>query len=316
MPRSTCKQMKWNNHKFIFNVSGNGNWMNSHAQCPVAIELDGYIRVFFSSRVRRNLALPTYVDLDSDSLKVLKVHTKPILDCGEAGSFDNHGIFPVFIWKEVDAIYLYYVGWYRGSDINYHNAVGIAASYDNGDSFVKLFPGPIMPPLKNEPYACRSLWIEKIVDQYVMVYASDYGMYKTEKTNEPVYDLKVAMSKDLINWVRNGVSVVKHGYFGEAIARPTILKDNSYHMWFSYRGSKDFGRGKDAYKIGYAKSDDMKTWVRTDESSGFSPSNQEWDQEMQTYPYIIKLYDKTLMFYNGNDFGATGFGCVESSNNF
>jgi hypothetical protein len=37
-------------------------------------------------------------------------------------------------------------------------------------------------------------------------------------------------------------------------------------------------------------------------------SNEGWDSEMIAYPYIINIKGKSVMFYNGNSFGKTGFG--------
>jgi hypothetical protein len=32
---------------------------------------------------------------------------------------------------------------------------------------------------------------------------------------------------------------------------------------------------------------------------------------MMAYPYVVKVDDRVLMFYNGNGFGAAGFGVAE-----
>ena len=49
-------------------------------------------------------------------------------------------------------------------------------------------------------------------------------------------------------------------------------------------------------------------WERNDTAAGISVSGQGWDSEIITYPYVIRVGNQDLMFYNGNGFGATGFG--------
>ena len=95
----------------------------------------------------------------------------------------------------------------------------------------------------------------------------------------------------------------------ESNTRPTVLKkDGSFHMWFAYRGANDYRGGKNSYRIGYAHSSDLLHWIRDDDLAGITVSDQGWDSNLITYPYVIKIKDQILMFYNGNGFGATGFG--------
>ena len=79
-------------------------------------------------------------------------------------------------------------------------------------------------------------------------------------------------------------------------------------MWFCFRGSHDFRDGADAYRIGYAHSDDLQQWHRADDRAGMPPSESGWDSTMIAYPAVVTTGGDTLMFYNGCDFGRDGFG--------
>ena len=79
-------------------------------------------------------------------------------------------------------------------------------------------------------------------------------------------------------------------------------------MWFSYRTSKDYRGGDGSYKMGYATSPDGMTWQRNDAMAGITTSDKGWDSEMIAYPYIVDTPHGRYMFYNGNGFGASGFG--------
>jgi hypothetical protein len=76
-------------------------------------------------------------------------------------------------------------------------------------------------------------------------------------------------------------------------------------MWYSIRSFAE------PYRVGYAESVDGLRWVRMDSEAGIARSNDGWDSEMICYPAVIKVGPRTLMFYNGNGHGASGFGAAE-----
>ena len=80
-------------------------------------------------------------------------------------------------------------------------------------------------------------------------------------------------------------------------------------MWFGFRNYFDFRNNPiNSYRIGYAESDDGIHWLRNDSQSGINLSETGWDSEMISYPYIVPFKKKLYLFYNGNQFGKTGFG--------
>jgi hypothetical protein len=88
-----------------------------------------------------------------------------------------------------------------------------------------------------------------------------------------------------------------------AVGRPAVVRDGSlYRMWYSIRS---FSR---LYTIGYAESEDGLAWTRKDERAGIDKSAGGWDSEMICYPNVVRVGGRTLMFYNGNGLGRTGFG--------
>ena len=65
------------------------------------------------------------------------------------------------------------------------------------------------------------------------------------------------------------------------------------------------------YRIGYAVSDDLHSWIRKDQEAGIEYSSEGWDSQMMHYPHVFNLDNKWYMLYNGNDFGRYGFGLAE-----
>ena len=147
-----------------------------------------------------------------------------------------------------------------------------------------------------------------------MWYASGTGWVDTgQQQLEPTYVIKHGNSSDGIAWQRSSDTCIEPYGPEEAQARPAVVRDRNglYRMWFCYRGSRDFRDGSDAYRIGYAESDDGLAWRRDDTQAGIEPGVEgTWDSRMQAYPAVIQLKDRLLMFYNGNGFGSDGIGCA------
>ena len=145
-----------------------------------------------------------------------------------------------------------------------------------------------------------------------MFYLSGIKWLDFNGRKECFYKLKIAESKDGINWERNDRFIIPERYTDECQTCATVyFKDGVYHMFFTYRHSIDFRNPERGYRIGYAHSVDMKEWIRDDEKGNFSTSGTGWDSEMVCYPNINSVNNKTTMFYCGNKFGLHGFGYAE-----
>ena len=211
-----------------------------------------------------------------------------------------------------NTIYLYYVGWNPSVSVPYRNAIGLAISNDNGQTFKRCFQGAIVERNREEPFFTASPYVIKENDKWHLWYASSTGFVVVVGKPEPLYEIKYAYSVDGIDWIRPNITCIPPLKKYECTARPTVIKENGiYKMWFTYRGSFDYRDGADSYKIGYAESKDAVNWIRNDELSGIKLSEEGWDSKMQTYPSVIKLGTKKYLFYNGNGFGKTGIGLAE-----
>ena len=284
--------------------------MKTHAQVPTPLVGDGFIRVYFASRPERSLSLTSFVDLDSDDpSRVLRVNPDPILEPGRPGTFDEHGIMPSCAIRDGARVFLYYSGWSRGASVPYTNSTGLAISEDGGLSFTKIGEGPILAKSLRDPFSATSPVVLKDGGEWHMWYCSGTGWLQIDGKYEHTYDIKHARSSDGINWVPLGEPAVGQRAEDEAITRPWVVKrEDGYDMWFCYRGSHSFRDGEEAYRIGYAHSGDLRSWERADEQAGIGPSEDGWDSKMVAYPAVVSVKGRMLMFYNGNGFGAEGFG--------
>lgn len=303
--------MKWIKKGLIFKAGDiQSDFIKSHAQIPTILVLEDRLRVYFATRPKPGLSMTTYMDLDiKDPKKILYIHEKPILELGQDGMFDEHGIMPNFIYQDFDKHYLHYVGWSRRETIPYSNWMGLAVSDDQGKTFKKMFDGPFLDRTKDEVYSSTGTWLIKNKNTYYMWYARGTSWKKIEGNYENQYNIVSAISKDGITWEHINKEIFERKDPLEASTRPTILfKHNKWHMWFCYRSLKNFRDGTGSYRIGYAWSEDLEHWHREDEKAGITISDDGWDNKMVAYPYVIETSYGAYMFYNGNGFGQSGFG--------
>ncbi|MGB3798186.1 MAG: hypothetical protein WA952_00145 [Lewinella sp.] len=308
--------MAWQKLGRVFQTDGQHPWMVSHACTPTSLYLPDQdrIRIYFAPRNGKGQSLPTYLEVEAaDPTQVVYLHDRPILELGTRGTFDDGGIMPCSIERaENGALHLYYVGWNPSVSVPYRNAVGLAVSLDEGKTFQRPFAGAVVDRTRYEPYFTASPFAMREGSIWHLWYASSSGFLEVGDRTEPLYNLKYARSTDGVNWERNNPDIFTPAFKNECTARPAVVKDGDvYKMWYCYRGSYDYRDGKDAYRIGYAESSDAVNWERMDQSAGIEYADAGWDSTMQTYPDVIDTPHGRYLFYCGNGFGRTGFGCAK-----
>lgn len=314
--------MKWKKIGQIFdptkwNDGITREWMKTHSQCTHTLILDDVVRVYFSCRPENDelgfaKSYTTFLDLDKNDLtKILRVSDKPIMKLGELGTFDEFAVYPSCNIVHNERVLFYYAGWTRCQSVPFNTSIGLAISSDNGETFTRIGPGPIMCASVDEPFVISGPKVRKFNNKWFMFYLAGTKWIEHDGKKEIIYKNKLATSDDGINWTKYNKNIIEDILDeNECQAGPDVFEYNGkYHMYFVYREGLDFrteiGRG---YKIGYAVSDDLFNWERKDEEAGIHYSIDGWDSTMHHYPHVFKIGDKHYMLYNGNDFGKFGFG--------
>jgi predicted GH43/DUF377 family glycosyl hydrolase len=299
--------MDWIKKGLIFEANKQYDWLQSHAQLPVAdIISDNVVRVYFASRNSNSFSSIGYVELDvKNNFKVLKTSEQPVLGPGKIGHFDEHGVFPASIVNFGSKKYLYFIGWNQGCKPPlFYSSIGLAVSEDSGKTFQKISEGPILSRGEFDPCLVTSpnVFIEDGL--WKMTYVSGVKWKLENDQLKSFYHIKYAESENGIDWKREGIICIDFRDEKETnIARSAVVIENGiYKVWFCYV----YGTTK--YRIGYAESKDCKIWLRKDAEAGISVSEHDFDNEMICYPNIIIIQGKKHMFYNGNNFGEKGFG--------
>lgn len=240
-----------------------------------------------------------------DPTKVLGVSATPSLDVGIPGTFDEHGVTPLSLVRlPDDAIRLYYAGWQRGVGVRYTLFLGAAESDDEGASFRRVSQAPLLDRSDAELHTRTSALVVPADSHWRMWYAGGSGWVGEGEDAKPWYALRHMRSEDGITWPRSGEMCLEPGPGEFGFARPCIhARDGILHMWYSVRTLE---RG---YDIGYATSADGIAWERKDHAAGLQrgPAGA-WDGGMVGLACLIENGAELLMFYNGNGYGATGFG--------
>ena len=312
---------KWKKLGRIFNPQDMKDipWLNEFAQAPSVLIFDDFIRVYFSCRPLPDdkgqyVSNTAYIDLNRANLfEIINIAKEPILKLGDLGTFDEFGIYPTSVLRDGNEVVAYYGGWTRCESVPFNVAVGRAISYDNGETFTKSGKGPILSYSINEPFIISGPKIRRYNDCWHLWYIAGKKWIENNNKPEPVYRIRLASSADGIHWEKKDKDLIETKLEeDECQASPDVFfHNNKYHMFFCYRYSLNYIGKEGGYRIGYASSDDMETWIRDDTKAGIDISEEGWDDEMISYPHIFELDGKIFMFYLGNQVGKYGFGLAE-----
>ena len=291
-------------------------WLAEFAQAPATLLLHDRVRVYFSCRPPADasgqyVSYTAFVDLDRNDLtRVIRVADRPVLELGGLGTFDEFGTYPFSVVRDGDTVRGYYAGWTRCESVPFNVGIGAAVSDDGGETFTKMGPGPVLPYTPDEPFVISGPKIRRFNDLWYLWYIAGKTWKRVDGRAEPVYRIRMATSPDGLAWEKAGRDLIDvRVEADEAQASPDVIfSGGKYHMFFSYRYSEDY-RGHDkGYRIGYASSTDLTTWVRDDSRAGIDVSAEGWDAEMISYPHVFEIDGTTYMAYLGNGVGRHGFG--------
>lgn len=295
--------MKWEKLGRLFTSKGQYPWMMTHASVPFAEWLEeDYFRLYFTPRDAKNRSYIGHIEIDlKEPSKILSLSHTPVLELGSQGHFDENGVMGSWLVSEGDTRYLYYIGWSLRQSVPFHTSIGLAVSYCHGP-FHKVSNGPVLDRNVYNPYFVSTPCVIKEKNIWRMWYMSGLPWVFEKKPWAP-YHIRYAESKDGLHWEPFKDVILDFQHKNEiAIARPCLIKDETYSMWYSYRG-RDF-----PYRLGCAFSKDGLTWQRHDETIGLTTSSSGWDSEMICYPYVFHHKGYTYMLYAGNGFSQGGIG--------
>ena len=281
------------------------DWMSTYTGASFALETEDtdVYNLFVTGRDIKNRSQIGKIKIEiKDSVKVLEKANNTVLPLGELGAFDENGVSYPYIVRDNGQLYMYYVGWMPTVLAPFQNHTGLAKCSIGENYFERVSRAPILPRNNEEPFGTGSVCVIKENNIWKMWYTvwKRWGSNPTDFKH--YYIIRYAESSNGIDWKRFSNNCIDFKNEKEyAIARPSVIKiDQTYHMWYVYRGEQ--------YRIGYAHSEDGYHWTRRDDLVGLDVSDSGWDSKAISYPHVVRTHDRLLMFYCGNNYGQDGLG--------
>jgi hypothetical protein len=300
--------MKWEKQGLVYVPDGTVSWAQHYAFPPTPHVLDETtLRLYVAFCDADVVGRLGYVDVRfAAPTEVVGVSAAPLLDIGEPGCFDDNGLLPTRILPIGDRLYLYYVGYQRGTRVRYFQFQGLAYSDDGGESFHRHGRVPILDRSDAEPLHRTSAFVDHDGDRFRMWYVAGDEWVPVGDRLLPRYNLRYLESSDGVTWGEEGVVCLDFADDDEhAFGRPWVFYHGGMHkMLYSVR------RRSIGYRLGYAESPDGIVWERRDTEVGIDVSAKGWDAEEVAYGSVVLRGDRAYLFYNGNERGRTGFGCA------
>lgn len=275
-------------------------WMASHAANPCALPLGdgGGWRIYFNYRDAAGRSALAHVDWDLPSGCLGATSAQPLFQPGPAGLFDDSGASIGNAVRVGDAVWVYYMGWNLGVTVPWRNTIGLARGASDGP-LERHGLVPLLDRSNEDPYSMSYPWVLRDGDTWHMWYGSNLSWGAEQASMRHV--IKHAHSTDGLHWTRN-TAVCLDLLPGEiGLSRPCVHRVGSgYAMWYAVRGEH--------YRIGYAESPDGLHWERMDQHLVWQGPAGAWESDEQAYPCVLRHGSDWYMLYNGNRYGATGFG--------
>jgi hypothetical protein len=251
------------------------------------------------------------VDLDpGDRMRVVAEYLDSLLDCGPPGTFDHGGASPsAALWVD-GQVRLYYIGVSRREDVRGQTAIGLAVS-DDGLTFRKAFSGPVHGIGPFDPCFTTAPTVRRMREGYRMWYVSGTEWRPVHGKMEPFYEIRSTHSSDGFIWDARSQTTIALRAPAAGYGRPWVAEGNDgLRLWFSRRGEVYRGVGDGAYRLASILADEHGGFSGAAEPVAYEnpPETSDFDSWMQAYACVVPHRDDLIMFYNGDDFGRTGFG--------
>ena len=240
--------------------------------------------------------------LKNESLK------NPLLNRGAVGTYNEYGVIPSCSISLKDKYALYTIGFDSRNNSIFHASTGLAY-LDKNLKLIKELKGPVLERGPNDPFWAASPYVLKEGKKYKMFYTSsyDYKYIKSIDKSHHLYDIKLRVSNNPEYFRNNSETVVTSLNPNEyAIARPCLIDLKGELYLFYCKRETEFSKD---YMIFTKKINNNKISIpeKKDNLLIINSLNDKNFQECQCYPYIIKYNNYLILFYNGLNYGKTGF---------
>ena len=272
---------------------------------PITLSAES-IRVFAGFRDSEGISRIGFVDFhNSNFSEPLAISSKPVLDIGRDGCFDDNGMILGDVLFNGNELFMFYVGFQLVKKAKFLAFSGLATSKDNGINFTRVSEAPILGRMPNQTTigAIHSVMFDNNIWRIWFARGNHWKIING--ISYPCYHIMYVETEDLMNIPDNAVSCAFPTGLEYRIGRPKVYKIvGGNYMMIATKGDA-LGN----YDPVVFWSENGIQWERDDSAFPLKIAESEsWDAKMLAYPALIDTPTSTLMFYNGNNMGFDGFG--------
>ena len=305
--------MKWKKRGVIWKPSGDNPWARSHAAVATPYLRDpDTIRIYLTCRDAEDRGRPMFIDVSAkDPALILRESESPLLDVGEGGCFDDHGVLVSSVVNIEDGrTFFYYTGFEILHTVRYRMLVGLAVSFDGGETASRYKTTPVLERSPAERLFRCAPFVLFDDNTFKMWYVAGSHFEMVRGKELPHYNLRYQESADGINWSDEGsVSLQLTGEDEHGFGRPFVVRcgrTGMFRLFYSIRR-----RSLGAYRLGYAESSNGIEWLRKDDEMGLDVSPEGPDSAAVSFSAYVEAHGKAYCFYNGNGYGLDGLFLAE-----
>lgn len=286
------------------------------AMLPTPLVMGDYARIYFTSRDKMGRGHIFFVDFSPKSNKpISQVSETFVLAPGQPGTFDDNGVAASSAILIGTEIFLFYVGFEIPQQIRYRMFTGLAIANKDEVSFTRYSNTPILDRVDGEELFRCGPFLNRVEDGFEMYYVAGNSWIEIEKKQYPVYSIKSIFSDSLFAWSNKSTTSISFDPKTEhGIARPWLrtLENGNTQLLYSVRDITH-----KSYLAGYAERTKDDVWQRMDEHITFTEvlESKRHPSRRIMYQAVIELCGKIYAFYNGDDFGVSGFYIAEVIDN-
>lgn len=274
----------------------------------------GTIEVLFGGTDAQNVGRVFCLEVDAaHPERIVSPPGRPFLEPGAPGAFDERGVVPSALVDTPSGSFLFYSGFGARPGVPYTIFTGLARLDESSGSYRRVGSGQLLGAQSQDTDFLGGCHVLQVGTAYRMWVLRSAGWTKDAQGKElPVYAIFSTDSASIEAWSRPLEACINRndGLHEIGFTRPWVVaRAGEYHMWFAVR--RLVGNTATYDSMGFAASADGRSFVREDQRITFKRSGESWDREMICYPTVLRVGDRTLMFYCGNGNGRGGIGWAE-----
>jgi predicted GH43/DUF377 family glycosyl hydrolase len=289
-------QVNWTKYEGPVLENGpEGSWDFETAGFPSVIMIDDTYHMWYAGMESGILAIGHATSVDG--FVWTKDPANPLLTKGEAGSWDDKGVYVPKVLYDGDQFHM----WYNGSRSSGFEQIGHATSAD-GTVWTRDEANPVMGS------GTGGEWDDGNVGPGGVIYDGEsYHMWYAASSKSSTGNFKTgyATSENGTLWTRDENNPVMEHLTGTwespSVAASDVLFDGDiYHLW--YNGG-DFAQ----WRVGYATSSDGLAWTRHEENPLLDVgSGGSWDDQFVSFASVLYDNGTFKMWYFGGSNGIAG----------